>query len=74
MQHLFTPDLRGGGGGGGGGGVLPSSRLMGMYCWMGLHFHGWIDYNVVTFTFSLELLEWDPTFLVFGIWGIRKFH
>ena len=24
-------------------------RLMGMCCWMGLHFHDWIDYNGVAF-------------------------
>ena len=35
--------------GGLGGGVLPSSRLMGMYRWMGSHFHDWIDYYGVTF-------------------------
>ena len=57
----------------GGGGGVPSSRLMGMHCWMGLYFHGRIDYNGVTVTFSLELLERDLTFSAFGIWGIRKF-
>ena len=36
-----------------------------MHCWMGLHFHGRIDYDGVTVTFSLELLEWDLD-LVFG--------
>ena len=40
----------------GGGGILPSNRLMEM-C-------RWIDYNGVTF--SLELLEWDRTFSIFG--------
>ena len=35
--------------GGGGGGVLPSSRLMGMCCWMGSYFHDWIDYYGVVF-------------------------
>ena len=45
--------------GGGGGGLLPRNRLMGMCCWMGVHFHGWIDCNGVAF--SLELLEWDHT-------------
>ena len=48
----------------GGGGVLPSNRLMEMCCWMGSHFHGWIDYSGVAF--SLELLEWDRTFSRFG--------
>ena len=47
-----------------GGGVLPSRRLMGMCRWMGSHFHGRIDYNVVAFL--LELLEWDRTFSGFG--------
>ena len=38
----------------GGGGVLSYKRLMGMFCWMGSHFYGWIDckgfafYNRVT--------------------------
>ena len=27
-----------------GWGVLPSSRLVGMCCWIGPHFHDWIDY------------------------------
>ena len=54
----------------GGGGVHPCNRLMGMYRWMGLHFHDWIDYNGALF--SLELLEWDRTFSVLR--GIRKFR
>ena len=37
---------------------------MGMCRWMGSHFHGRIDYNVVAFL--LELLEWDRTFSGFG--------
>ena len=28
---------------------LPSSRLMGMCCWMGSYFHDWIDYYGVVF-------------------------
>ena len=32
--------------------------------WMGSHFHGGINYNVVDFL--LELLEWDRTFSGFG--------
>ena len=32
---------------GGGGGVLPYKRLIGMYRWMGSHFHDWSDYNGV---------------------------
>ena len=42
------------------GGVLPYKRLLGMCRWMGSHFHGWIDYNGVTFL--VELLEWERTF------------
>ena len=34
---------------GGGGGVLPHKRLMGMCCWMGLHFLNWSDYNGVAY-------------------------
>ena len=46
-------------------GILPSNGLMEMCCWMGSHFHGWIDYKGTTF--SLEsVLEWDRTYLVFG--------
>ena len=36
-----------------------------MCCWMGSHFHDWIDYNGVTF--SIEFLEWGRTFSDF--WG-----
>ena len=43
-----------------GGGVLSGKRLLGMCCWMGLHFHNWIDYSMVTFL--VELLEWGRTF------------
>ena len=43
-----------------GWGVLPYKGLMGMYRWMGSHFHDWIDYNGVAF--SIELLEWGRTF------------
>ena len=51
-------------GGGGGGGAPPSNRLMGMCCWMGSHFHDWIDNNGVAF--STELLQWGRIFLGFG--------
>ena len=27
------------------GGVIPINGLVGMYRWMGSHFHEWIDYN-----------------------------
>ena len=45
---LIEPGGRGRGAGGGGG-LLPSSRLMGMCCWMGSYFHDWIDYYGVVF-------------------------
>ena len=48
----------------GGRWVLPCKRVMGMCCWMGLHFHNWIDYNGVAF--STELLEWGHKFSDFG--------
>ena len=35
-----------------------------MCCWMGSHFHDWIDYNGVAF--SIQLLEWGHTFSEFG--------
>ena len=46
------------------GWVLPYKRLMGMYRWMGSHFHDWIDENGVAL--SIELLEWGRTFSDFG--------
>ena len=48
-----------------GGWLLPYKRLLGMYRWMGSHFHDWIAYNGVAFT--IELLAWGRTFLDF--WG-----
>ena len=30
-----------------------------MCCWMGSHFHDWIDYNGVTF--SIAFVEWGCT-------------
>ena len=50
---------------GGDGGLLPYERLMGMCCWLGSHFHGWIDYNGVAF--SRVLLESGRAFSDF--WG-----
>ena len=47
-----------------GRGVLPCKRIMGMFRWMGLHFHDWSDYNGVAF--SIDLLEWGRKFLDFG--------
>ena len=39
-----------------------------IWCWMGSHFHNWIDYNEVTFL--VELLEWGLTFSRFLGWEI----
>ena len=52
------------------GGALPYKSLMGMCCWMGSHFHDWIDYNGVAF--SIELLEWVRTFSDF--WCKKVVH
>ena len=35
-------------------------RVMGIFRWMGSHFHDGIDYNGVAL--SIELLEWGRTF------------
>ena len=48
-----------------GGGGTPYKRLIGMWRWMGSHFHDWGDYNGVAF--SIELLEWGRKFSDF--WG-----
>ena len=48
-----------------GGRELPYKRLMGMYRWVGSHFHDWIDENGVAL--SIELSEWGRTFSDF--WG-----
>ena len=53
-----------------GEGVLPYKRLMGMCCWMGSHFHDWIDFNGVAY--SIELLEWAHIFSDF--WGRKVLH
>ena len=45
---------------GGREGVLPYEKLMGMCCWMGSHFHDWIEYDGAAFL--IELLEWGHTF------------
>ena len=42
------------------GGVLSYKRVMGIFRWMGSHFHDGIDYNGVAL--SIELLEWGRTF------------
>ena len=48
-----------------GAGVLPYKS-----CWIGSHFHDWIDYHGVAF--SIELLEWGRTFSDF--WGKTVRH
>ena len=58
LEYLLLPQCDPPGGG------LPSNRPIGMRCWMGSHFQGWIDYNGIAF--SLALLEWDRTFSGFG--------
>jgi len=42
---------------------------MGMFRWMGWHFHDWSDYNQVAF--SIEFLEWGRKFSDF--WGNSGF-
>ena len=51
------------------GWVLPINGLMGMCCWMGLHFHNWNDYNEEAFSteFPAELVEWGRK--LSGYWG-----
>ena len=53
-----------------GGRSLPYKRVIGMCCWMGSHFHDWIDYNGVAF--SIALLEWGRTFS--DVWGEKVLH
>ena len=45
--------------------LIPWNRLLGMYRWMGPHFHDWIDCDRVTISF--ELLEGKLAFS--GFWG-----
>ena len=54
MQKLLNTPV----GGGGGGGVLPITGLMEICCWMGSHFHNWIDHNGIAISteFMTELL------------------
>ena len=47
-------------------------RLIGMCRWMGSHFHGWIDYNGVSY--SIELLEGVAHPRDFGSKKILKFN
>ena len=54
----------------GGRGVPLYTRVIGMCCWMGSHFHDRIDYNGVTF--SIALVEWGCT-LILLIFGVREF-
>ena len=48
-------------------GVPLYTRVIGMCCWMGSHFHDRIDYSGVTF--SIASVEWGCTFADF--WGKR---
>lgn len=50
------------------GGILPYKSLMGMCRWKGSHFHHWIDYHGVAFSF--EILEWGCKFS--DVW-VRQF-
>ena len=50
----------------GGGELLPSSRLMSMCRWIGLHFYHWIDYYGAAFL--KESLEWGKRKFS-GFWG-----
>ena len=44
-------------------GDCPRSRLMGMCCWIGSHFHDWIDYNGDPF--SVELTDfWEDSYYI----------
>ena len=52
------------------GGICPSNRPMGMYRWMGLHFHSSIDYDGVAFFIRVARIG----SYIFGIWGIREFR
>ena len=53
------------------GGVFPyKTRLLGMYRWMGSHFHYWIDYNGVAF--SIELIT-RMGLHIFGFFDVRQF-
>ena len=55
---------------GGGGRVLPSSRLMGMYRWMGSHFHDCIDHYVSGCIFIRVTRMASHNFRILGV---RKF-
>ena len=51
-----------------GGGVLPYNRLMGICCWMGSHFHYWIDYNGVAYFNRVTRIGSH----IFGFFGVRQ--
>ena len=50
--------------------LLPYTRLMGMCCWMGSHFHNWIDYNGVAFSIVRVTRMGSH---IFGFFGVRQF-
>ena len=49
--------------------LLPTDRLMGMYRWMGSHFHDWIDYNKIVFLNGITRMRSH----IFWTLGVRKF-
>ena len=53
------------------GGVLPSNGLLGMCCWMGLHFHDLTDYNGVVFSSIFNRVTRMGSH-IFGTWRVRK--
>ena len=56
-----------------GGGGTSSNRLMGMCCWMGSHFHDWIDYNGVAFSIGASRVTRMGSHIC-GISGVSKFR
>ena len=45
-------------------GVIPSSRLKGMCCWIGPHFHDWIDYYGFNFLSTDQLTKKKDRILI----------
>ena len=52
-----------------GGGVLPYKRLMEICCWMGSHFHYWIDYYGVAYFNRVTRIG----SYIFGFFRVRQF-
>ena len=55
----------------GGEGVLPYERPVGMCCWMGSHFHDWIEYDGAVF-FNTVTQNGVAHFRIF--WGKKVLH